>query len=253
MNTGPYVKILRLDMIHNGFQYKKGLNIDTVKFNPSGHCLPGGLYFCEAADLHLYIGFGELIGDVKIPKDAKVHRESRKLKADKIIITNIRLLTSHQCWNDMIFCRNALKEYGLALTYVIRKTTDLCMIAVTNNGHALQYVPIQTYDICLSAVMNNGRALEYVKNKTYELCMIAVTQCGYALRFVDIKHPDICKKAVENDGLAIYYVDVQTDELCKIAVMNNGLALEYVINKTPEICKIAIRQNAKASLFIESN
>ena len=40
-----YYRIMYDSMTHYGFTYKKGLNIDTVKFNPHGTCKSGGLYY----------------------------------------------------------------------------------------------------------------------------------------------------------------------------------------------------------------
>ena len=40
---------------HRGFQYKTGLNIDTLRFNPDGECNPGGLYFFDQTQLKQYI------------------------------------------------------------------------------------------------------------------------------------------------------------------------------------------------------
>ena len=40
-----YYKITNKEENHNGFQYKDGLNIDTIEFDPNGSCRPGGLYY----------------------------------------------------------------------------------------------------------------------------------------------------------------------------------------------------------------
>src|SRR5271156_4589482 len=85
-----YVKILAENLIHHNFQYKEGLNIDTIPFNPSGECEPGGLYYCEREKAYLYANFGPFIADVEIPDDARIYAEPDRYKADKIIISNIR-------------------------------------------------------------------------------------------------------------------------------------------------------------------
>ena len=43
-----FVKLTNENECHNNFQYKDGLNVDTIKFNPTGLCQPGGLYFYHA-------------------------------------------------------------------------------------------------------------------------------------------------------------------------------------------------------------
>jgi len=42
-----FYKITNEKEYHYNFQYKDGLNEDTIKFNPSGECNIGGLYFIE--------------------------------------------------------------------------------------------------------------------------------------------------------------------------------------------------------------
>ena len=103
-----YVKILREDMTHHNFLYKEGLNVDTVPFNPRGTCSPGGLYFCILEDMPQYIEYGPLIADVELPADATVYTEEHKLKADKIILKNIKPIQEHQCWSDLNFSKLAV-------------------------------------------------------------------------------------------------------------------------------------------------
>jgi hypothetical protein len=85
-----YVKILARNLVHHKFKYQEGLNEDTNVFMPIGTCQPGGLYFCERKDVELYLSYGPLIADVTIPEGAEVYEEQRKLKANKIILSNIR-------------------------------------------------------------------------------------------------------------------------------------------------------------------
>jgi len=40
-----YYKLLNKTENHYDFQYHDGLNVDTNKFNPTGTCTKGGLYF----------------------------------------------------------------------------------------------------------------------------------------------------------------------------------------------------------------
>jgi hypothetical protein len=102
-----YVKILTKDLVHFNFQYKEGLNIDTVPFNPTGSCQPGGLYFTTMENVFNYLYYGTKIADVEIPDDAKVYDEGDKWKADKIIIKNIRNLVE---WKDGKYGRHIMYE-----------------------------------------------------------------------------------------------------------------------------------------------
>ena len=85
-----YLKILNEKMNHHGFQYKEGLNIDTVPFNPKGNCEPGGLYYTDKENIFGFLLFGTLIADVHVPEDAQVYQSKHKWKADRIVLSNVR-------------------------------------------------------------------------------------------------------------------------------------------------------------------
>jgi hypothetical protein len=76
---------------HNGFQFRTGLNVDTVKFYPHGECNPGGIYFCEYNVMVNWLQYGSGLmvyyRHVQIPDDSNVYIEKGKYKADKIALT----------------------------------------------------------------------------------------------------------------------------------------------------------------------
>jgi hypothetical protein len=83
-----YYKILNEKEKHHNFQYKYGLNIDIVPFNPYGSCRPGGIYFSRE-DILAFLHYGPWIRKVIIPEDARVYEnpgEPRKWKADRVIL-----------------------------------------------------------------------------------------------------------------------------------------------------------------------
>lgn len=84
-----FYTVLSDDLCHNGFRYKLGLNTDINKFNPSGSCTQGGLYFTNIQNLLKFMSYGSKIGIVTVPDDAKVYVENDKFKADKIILTKL--------------------------------------------------------------------------------------------------------------------------------------------------------------------
>ena len=137
-----YVKLTNESCIHNGFEFKEGLNVDTLAFNPVKECLPGGLYFCRYKDFSKWIDYKEndimkYMWDVEIPEGEKVVDLGDKLKAHKIILSNKRSI-----WDDNELCLEAVKQYGRALEYVKEEfqTEDVCLEAVKQNGYALEYV-----------------------------------------------------------------------------------------------------------------
>jgi len=83
-----YYKILNEYEKHNGLQYKTGLIVDPVSFNPSGDCLPGGIYFSRE-DILAFLDYGPWLREVILPDDAKVYQNPGvpiKWKADRVIL-----------------------------------------------------------------------------------------------------------------------------------------------------------------------
>jgi len=87
-----YYKILNEEENHRGLQYKTGLNIDPVEFNPYGNCQPGGIYFASK-DILGFLSHGPWIRKVTIPEDAQIYKNPKppeKWKADKVILEERR-------------------------------------------------------------------------------------------------------------------------------------------------------------------
>ncbi len=42
---------------HNGFQFKTGLNVDFIPFNPKVECQPGGIYFCSIENIFKWLNY----------------------------------------------------------------------------------------------------------------------------------------------------------------------------------------------------
>ena len=83
-----FYKILNDNEKHQGLQYKTGLNIDPHKFNPSGDCQPGGIYFASK-DILAFLDYGPWIRKVTLPKNARIYENPgspKKWKADKVVL-----------------------------------------------------------------------------------------------------------------------------------------------------------------------
>lgn len=87
-------KLINKETIHNGLKLiPNALNVDHKSFDPTYECSPGGIYFCEKQNIHLYCDFKRsddskfvayYYAKVSIPSDARVYIEHYKIKADKI-------------------------------------------------------------------------------------------------------------------------------------------------------------------------
>ena len=165
-----FVKLTNESCCHNGFEFKEGLNVDTVEFDEKEECCPGGLYFCKYEDFGEWIKYGnhekmEYIWDVTIPDEEKVINMGKKLKVHSFILLN------KQCiWNNNDICLEVVKQNGYALEYVKEQTEEICLEAVKQNGLTLCNVKEQTEEICLEAVKQYGRALKYVKEEFKVVC-----------------------------------------------------------------------------------
>ena len=248
-----FVKLTNKEEKHNGYEFKSGLNVDTVPFDPQGSCRAGGIYFCELGKLSKWLEYGYqrmyYARVVSIPDDAQVYEEEDKWKADKLVLGERRTIAELEIWKDREYCMAAVKLNGNILEYV--QTPEVCLEAVKRNGIALGFVKNQTEALCLAAVKRESFALEYVKNQTEEICMEAVRQNGISLHYVKNQTEEICMEAVRQNGYALQSVRNQTGEICMEAVRQNGWALEYVRDQTKKICMEAISHNGNALKYVK--
>jgi hypothetical protein len=179
-----FVKLTRKNEIHNGFEFKTGLNIDFIEFNPTGQCKAGGLYFTDIDIMYKWLHYNdeymEWMRFVTIPMDAQIYVEDSKFKCDKFILSEREEIA----FKDNIQMMNAIKQSYMALRYVKDQTPELCLYAIQQDCWALQFVKEQTDDLCKIAIKKSGSALQFVNNQTYEMCKIAVYECKVALQFV---------------------------------------------------------------------
>ena len=158
-----FYKILREDLTHHHFTFKEGVNIDTKKFNPSGSCSKGGIYFANYENICDYLDYGTNVCSVNILDDSLVYVENKKFKADKIDITNICLLSDSDLFSNKTELEyiNMVNKNWLLLKYIKNQTNKICETAVKKNGYALKFVPIEkrSKKICEAALAQNGYAL----------------------------------------------------------------------------------------------
>jgi len=83
-----FYKITNKGEKHNGLQYKTGLNVDPLPWDPSGDCKSGGIYFSRE-DIFAFLIYGCWVRKVTIPEDVEVYEnpgEPKKWKAHKVIL-----------------------------------------------------------------------------------------------------------------------------------------------------------------------
>ena len=169
VGKNEFRKCLNNELTHHKFRYKIGLNKDTIPFNPSGSCKPGGLYFSRKENINDIINFGLNIAILELCKDAEFYIEPNRkfFKTNKFIIKEILPQTDE-------LCKMAVEQNALTLEYVTIQTEELCKLAVQQYGRSLKFVTNQTPELCKLAVLENPSALQFVKEKTPELCALAI-------------------------------------------------------------------------------
>jgi len=151
VNSCVFVKLTMEDNTRRNFEYREGLIVDTIPFNPTGECLPGGMYFTDLNDMPFWINYGPIIWTVTIPKNAWVYVEEHKLKADQFELSDRKHISEHVCWCSKDYCLMAVKKNGLALQYVgkMSQTLKICKAAVEENHDALIYIQCSYFrDLC---------------------------------------------------------------------------------------------------------
>jgi hypothetical protein len=204
-------KLLYADLCHHGFTYKEGLNVDTLPFNPSGSCEPGGLYYTKLELLPLWFDDRwPMIADVTLPDDARVYAEAcgTKWKADKLVLTSIRPLGAFFAELDEAILSRLIQQCPGMLWHVNDPTETLCLAVVQSHGHALQYIRNPTEAVQMAAVQQSGFALKMVPRQTEALCLAAVMQEGLVLRFVRDQTPAICRAALAQNPWFMCYVKI---------------------------------------------
>jgi hypothetical protein len=213
-----YVKVLGEDLCHHGFTYKEGLNVDHHPFSVEP-CTRGGLYFCRPEDLHHYIGYGTKIAKVTLPPGAMVSDEGNKLKADRIVLHDIRHIT--------------IEEYIAA--------------------GRLEYLPMKfmTYEVCCEFVKNARTFLNNVPADYLDenLCKIAIKH-GKNLLCLPMKYRtyEICELGIQNDPWSMFHVPkgILDSKLCLLAVCLNPLTFDHVPKRfrTKKMYEVVIKSGS---------
>jgi hypothetical protein len=162
------VKLTNKTEIHNGFQFKTGLNEDIIPFDPTGECKPGGIYFTDIGNIARWIEYGgnemKYCRTVTLPSDCRVYIEDNKFKADKIELDERVEISDLPCWLDNDFCLNALIYSDHSLNYINYFNKELQIEAVKIKPYSIisRLLKLKidiSEEIQLIAVQKNWRVL----------------------------------------------------------------------------------------------
>ena len=125
-------KVIRSDMTHHGFTYRKGLNVDSNPFLYEGSCVPGGLYFFTGLkDLPDWLGYGDHLWEVEVPEDSPCvpDPEGGKYRAHKLILKKRHSLSSKNIWKQIIKTCGKDKTLRCAAEYGHTEVVKLLLAA----------------------------------------------------------------------------------------------------------------------------
>jgi hypothetical protein len=258
LNYNIFYKILNPTLIHKGFQYKIGVNIDTNLFNPIGYCQKGGLYFTDIDNIHRHIKSSlDKIAIVTLNPYEPIWIEKNQYKAHKINITQIHDINTYK---NSEFLQIIFQKNDSLIQHFKFPSESACIKSVEQNGYNIQFIPNPTFNVCLSAVRQNGNALMFINKyiKHYSIiCNEAVKQCGTALQYVKKQTRNICMEAVKKDGNAIIFVNEivmknEYNEICKKALESNWSIIKHFNEPTKDLCFKAISVNPMALKYIKN-
>jgi len=262
------VRIINGDYTHYDHIYVHGKNKDKIPFNPSGSCLPGGLYFtterCLIDFLYIIINNGgKYIVPVSVPDDAQVYEdpEGNKYKASKLFVhlNDKKTLDEYYPELERIIFENIylVDEYNIKyiaeVLFMYKKPLQITnarllkkdyyeilkkffIMAVSKNGTLLALIPIEfrTADVCMPAVMNCGRAIEFVPADviTPKMYDIAISDDYRTLKCIPKEYisPEICMSVVMKHGRALRYIpdELLNDDICVAAINRDIDALDII-------------------------
>lgn len=172
------VKLTNKKECHYGFRFKTGLNKDNIKFNPTGKCEPGGIYFTDVNNIPRWLGYGDngmkYCRFVTLKRNSKVYVEDNAFKADKFILSDRFKIKNLHFWSEKNYCLNAININVLSIKYI---RSDICrnkihtskkaqLAAVKQNGLFIGYLLGHGIDVPkevqLAAVENNSNSIEYL-------------------------------------------------------------------------------------------
>ncbi|MCK9439351.1 ankyrin repeat domain-containing protein [Patescibacteria group bacterium] len=192
-----FYKILNKTENHNGLQYKIGLNIDPVTFNPSGDCQPGGIYFARE-DILAFLRYGVWIRKVTLPEDARVYKNPgtpKKWKADRVILGRKDKITAK----------------------VIKRLIEEGADPKVNDNHALQWAAKNGYFKIVKILLAAG--VDPKENNNSALHWAA--EYGH-LKIVKLLLKTGAKPTAENSLALLYATQSEHLEIVKITIKNRS-------------------------------
>jgi len=207
-------------------------------------------------------------------------------------LTNEILLIAVQCDGMVLqhiisrmqtdqLCKEAVKNNGLALEFIINKTPEICELAFENNINAIKFIPCPSFEMCKIANEtdpslihitskfynpSDDNVIELIKKTPHyilkldnpsELMVIeALKKDGKLIEHIKYEYltHNARVEAVNHSPFALRFIKAgdQTTQICLAAIRQNAFAMEYVANQTEELCNEAINVNPTSIIKIKN-
>ncbi len=248
-----FYKVLQTDLVHHGFKYALGLNVDTQKFNPSGTCQPGGLYYTTAEHIPEFLSFGKLIAEVEPKGQIYADPEGKKWKTDKLYVHHIRSVKEWLSVQNESVQLAAIKCNSFNIQYIDDPSEAVQLAAVTCFGTTLPCIAKPTYAVQLAAVKTAGHVIRYIENPTEELQLIAVNASGSNINYIGVPTSEkVQLAAVSQNGNAVRLICNPSEAVKLAAVKNDGWAIEFIKDPTEEMQLIAVNKSTFLLRYIKN-
>jgi hypothetical protein len=225
-----FYKVLRNNLVHRGFRYKLGLNVDIQEFNPEGSGESGGLYYTDLEHIADFLSFGNLIAEVEPVGQIYVDPAGDRWKTDKLIIKNI---TPFYEW-------------------VSKQSEEVQLAAVNHDSDNFLYISNPSEKVRLAAVQSYGALIHYIDNPSEEVQMAAIGRNEDNIRFIKNPSKAVQLAAVKGDISSIQFIENQTEEFRLEAVAYDGYAITYMENPSEAVQLAAVSQTPCAILYIDN-
>ena len=215
------VKLTNATECHHGFQFKTGLNEDTIPFNPYNECEPGGIYFTDIDNIAKWLNYGtddmKYCRVVTLEPYSRVYIEHDKFKADRFILGERIEIKDLPCWSDNDYCMNAVKKNVDSLDYIHDINDDIQLKAVKNHHRAIKCLLEKKIDVSketqIEAVKRHPFAimclLDYQIDIPKEVQLEAVKHKWYVIGFLLRHKVNVSDEVRLAGGLNVKQINVE--------------------------------------------
>ncbi len=211
INSNTY-KLTSRSSCHNGFQYREGMNRDTLPFrnDDMSECAAGGLYYSYGTDILYWTRYIEkkmyYIWDVTVPEDALQVKYRCKSKANYFRLSNRRRIKDLPDWADEDFCRQALTYNCYNIRFIHNPTDSMMLSAVTRDGRLIRYLPKAPHGVRKRAVSQTPYAVLYIENPNEQLPIMAILQKPRLIQFITKPSRYVQMTAVKYDMTCFRFI-----------------------------------------------